>query len=139
MSASERPAPATGTGLSENAAAKLPLSAQSRALRAESAPTTLVALSAALRDYGIAQANENGDAWWTSCADRAIEYLADLGQPFSADQVAELVPAPDHPCRWGARFHAAVRAGVVVPTGYTLSARPSRHRGVQRVYVGGRR
>jgi hypothetical protein len=104
---------------------------------AEGAPVTDAALSRALRDYCVHQANENSDTWWRSCADRAIEHLAAMGQPFSADDVAALTPAPDYPCRWGARFHAAVRAGVIVPIGYTLSDRPGRHRGVQRVYVGG--
>ena len=98
---------------------------------------TLAALSAALRDYGIAKADENTDAWWRSCTDRAIDYLAALDYPFSADHVAALVPEPDHPCRWGARFHAAVHAGVIRPVGYVLSERPSRHRGVQRLYRGG--
>lgn len=132
MSANERPAPATGTGPSENAAAKL------HNLKHEvSAPASNAALCAALRDYGIHQANENADAWWKSCADRAIEYLAASGHPFSADQVQALIPAADHPCRMGGRFHAAVHAGVVRPVGYVLSERPSRHRGVQRQYVGG--
>jgi hypothetical protein len=124
---------------SENpAAAKLPGSViHSRACRTGSAPVTLAALSAALRDYGIHRADENTDAWWKSCADRAIDYLASLDQPFSADHVAALVPEPDHPCRWGARFHAAVHAGVIRPVGYVLSSRPSRHRGVIRLYRGG--
>jgi hypothetical protein len=139
VSASERPAPATGAGPSENVAAAKPLSpaVHSRAQRTESARLAHAALSATLRDYGIAQANENADQWWSSCADRAIEYLAAVGEPFSADHVAALVPTPDHPCRMGARFHAAVKARTVRPVGYTLSERPSRHRGVQRVYVGG--
>lgn len=102
-----------------------------------SAPLTLAALSAALRDYNIAKANENTDPWWKSCADRAIDHLAALDQPFTVDAVAALVPEPDHPCRWGARFHAAVRAGVIRPVGYVLSTRPSRHRGVIRLYRGG--
>lgn len=119
----------------ENAAKHL--TRQSNGRRADSAPLTLAALSAALRDYGIAKANENADAWWKSCADRAIEYLAALDYPFSADHVAALVPEPDHPCRWGGRFSAAVNAGVIRPVGYVLSERPSRHRGVQRLYRGG--
>lgn len=99
--------------------------------------TTLAALSAALRDYNLTRADENTDAWWKSCADRAIDYLAAAGQPFSADHVQALIPPADHPCRIGARFHAAVRAGVIRPVGYVLSERPSRHRGVQRLYRGG--
>lgn len=112
-------------------------SGNSRDRHVDSAPLTLAALSAALRDYGVHQADENTDASWKSCADRAIDYLAALDYPFSADHVAALVPDPDHPCRWGARFHAAVRAGVIRPVGYVLSERPSRHRGVQRLYRGG--
>jgi hypothetical protein len=133
----EGPAPAR-TGPAEAAAAKTnTLAVQSRAQQSRSAPLTLAALSAALRDHGIHQANENANAWWKSCADRAIDYLAALDYPFSADHVAALVPEPDHPCRWGARFHAAVRAGVIRPVGYVLSERPSRHRGVVRLYRGG--
>jgi hypothetical protein len=133
----EKRRPAQTGRRSETAAAKTsnPV-VHSRACRTESAPLTLAALSAALRDYGIHQANENCDVWWKSCADRAIDYLAATGEPFSADHVAALVPEPDHPCRWGARFHAAVHAGVIRPVGYVLSERPSRHRGVQRLYRG---
>lgn len=90
-----------------------------------------------LRDLGIAQAEENTDAWWRSCCDAAIAHLATRDVPFSADHVLELIPAPDHPNRIGARFHAAVRAGVITPCGYVLSDRPSRRRGVQRLYRGG--
>ena len=139
MSANERPASATETGPSENrvAAKPLALSPQSRGERVGSAPFALAALSAALRDHGIEMADEYTDAWWKSCADRAIDYLAAVGEPFSADHVAALVPAPDHPNRIGARFQAAVHAGVIRPVGYVLSERPARHRGVQRLYRGG--
>jgi hypothetical protein len=137
VSTSERPAPRTGAGPSEIVAAKLGLTGHSRACRGRSAPLTLAALSAALRDYGIHQADENTDVRWKSCADRAIDYLASLDRPFTVDAVAALVPEPDHPCRWGARFHVAVRSGVVRPVGYVLSERPSRHRGVIRLYRGG--
>ncbi len=126
------------TGPEKSAAAKPHASAvQCRAERSRSAPITLAALSAALRDYNLAKASENTDVWWKSCVDRAIDYLAATGEPFSADHVAALVPEPDHPCRWGARFNAAVHADVIRPVGYVLSERPSRHRGVQRLYRGG--
>lgn len=94
-------------------------------------------LGADLRDEGVARANESGDAWWRSCCDAAIAYLAAQDGPFSADHVLELVPPPDRPCRMGGRFHAAVRAGVIRPVGFVLSDRPSRRRGVQRLYRGG--
>jgi len=101
----------------------------------QSAPPTKAYLSRLLRDEGIARANENADSWWRSCADAAIDYLAALGRPFSGDGVQRLIPSPDSPCRMGARFHVAIRAGVIRPVGYTLSCRPSRHRGVLRLYA----
>jgi hypothetical protein len=127
----KRPAPASADLRGSRATAKQQSTHQERT------SLSLAALSAALRDYNIAKADENTDAWWKSCADRAIEHLAAIDYPFSADHVAALVPEPDRPCRWGARFHAAVRAGVIRPVGYVLSERPSRHRGVQRLYRGG--
>lgn len=134
----EKGRPATERPSESRAAAKPPSLAAQCSDRADSpAPATLAALSAALRDRGVALANENADAWWRSCADTAIGYLASVGRPFSADDVQALIPPADHPCRMGGRFHAAVRAGIVHPVGYTLSVRPARHRGVQRLYVGG--
>lgn len=139
MSTEQGPVPLpTGTGPQKIAAAKQVASAvQSRTTRRRSAPVTLAALSTALRDYNLAKVNENTDPWWRSCCDRAIDYLAALGEPFSADHVQALIPEADHPCRIGARFHTAVRAGVIRPVGYVLSERPSRHRGVIRLYRGG--
>lgn len=46
------------------------------------------------------------------------------------------MPDPDHPARWGALFQSAVRSGLIVPVGYRLSRRPSRHGGVVRVWKG---
>src|SRR4051794_10928265 len=83
----------------------------------ESAAATGAHLSRLLRDEGIARANENVDDWWRSCADAAIDNLAALGHSFSAD-VQRLIPSPDSPCRMGARFYVAIRAGVVIPVAY---------------------
>ncbi len=99
--------------------------------------TTLAEPGRILREEGIARANNSTDAWWRSCADAAITYPAALDEPFSSDHMAALVPEPDHPCRWRGRFNAAVWDGVIRPVGYVLSTRPSRHRGVQRLYRGG--
>lgn len=97
---------------------------------------TLEALSQLLRDEGIARANENADEWWASCFDAAVGYFASTGVPFTADDVRELIPTPDHPNRTGARFHAANRAGLIRPTGFALSRSRSRHAGVLRVWQG---
>lgn len=63
-----------------------------------------------LRDLGVAIADENADDWWKSTADQAIDHLASLGRPFSADDVRALgVPDPASPRAWGARFLTASR------------------------------
>jgi hypothetical protein len=129
--------PGTGTAPSENATSRQPLDAESRVAENPSISATLADLSRAARDAGVAAANGNQDAWWAACCDAAIRHLAALDEPFTADRVQALIPPADHPCRMGGRFHAAVRAGVIRPVGYTLSERPSRRRGVLRLYQRG--
>lgn len=90
------------------------------------------------RDQGIAQVEEVGDAWWAASCDEAIRWLAALDCTFTADDVVALCGVPDRPNQIGARFRAAVNAGIIRPVGYTLSDRPSRHKGVLRMYRGGR-
>ncbi len=97
---------------------------------------TLEALSQLLRDEGIARANANTDTWWASVFDAAVGYFASTGIPFTADDVRELIPTPNHPNRTGARFHAANQAGVIRPVGFALSRSRSRHAGVLRLWVG---
>ena len=85
-------------------------------------------LGQALRDTGIAVANENADDWWKSTADQAIDHLASLGRPFSADDVRALgVPDPASPRAWGGRFAAAAKQGRIQRIGYVQSQRPSVH------------
>ncbi|MGY1712526.1 hypothetical protein ACI8AC_23745 [Geodermatophilus sp. SYSU D00758] len=99
---------------------------------------TLAELGRILRDEGTARANGNADAWWADCFDRAVDYLAATGHEWTTDDVFTLgVPPADHPNRVGARVRAAYQAGLIRPTGYRTSARPSRHAGVVRVWVGG--
>jgi hypothetical protein len=129
--------PRTGTAPNENATSQRPLDRESRAVEQYPAPATLADVSRQLRDEGVAVANRNQDAWWAACCDAAIRHLAVLDRPFTADSVQALIPPADHPCRMGGRFHAAVRAGVIRPIGYALSQRPSRRRGVLRLYRGG--
>ncbi len=97
----------------------------------------LEGLSRLLRDEGLARANDGQDQWWKSCMDSAIRYLASTGVPFTADDCRDLhVPAPDHPARVGARFSAAMKAGLIRPTGYAISRSSTRHAGVLRTWVG---
>lgn len=97
---------------------------------------TLERLGRLLRDEALARANGNVDQWWKSCMDTAIGYLASTGVPFSADDCRDLVPPPDHPARVGARFSAAMKAGLIRPTGYAISRSTTRHAGVLRTWVG---
>ncbi len=94
-------------------------------------------LARLVRDEGIERANGNGSAWWRSCADAAIAYLASTGLPWSSDDLYDLgLPPADHPCRIGGAVHAAAKAGLIRQTGFALSRRRSRHAGVLRVWVG---
>lgn len=102
-------------------------------------PATLESLSRLLRDEALAGVNDNVDEWWKCCMDSAIRYLASTGVPFTADDCRDLhVPAPDHPARVGARFSAAMKAGLIRPTGYAISRSSTRHAGVLRTWVGAR-
>lgn len=79
----------------------------------------------------------NADSWWSDCAWRALEWLAEAGYPFTAYDLTELgVPAPDHPARWGGLFSAAATAELIECVGYAESRRPSRSRGLCRVWRG---
>lgn len=98
---------------------------------------TLAALADLLRNEGIARANGGMDDWWRSCCDAAIRHLASIGYPFTSDDVADLIPAPEKSSWIGARFHAANAAGVIRVAGFTLSRRPSRHSGVVRIWQAG--
>lgn len=69
---------------------------------------------------------DNADTWWKSCAEQALKVLADTGRPFTVDQVALLVPKPDHSCRFGALFAAAVRREQIALVGAQISAEDGR-------------
>lgn len=74
---------------------------------------------------GIAQAHANTPTSWRTACDAAIELMARRGVVFqAADLIKEgLVDEPDHPNRWGPRFAAAARNGVIQPAGYASSKR----------------
>lgn len=74
---------------------------------------------------------------WRADAEDAVLRLAAVGVPFGADEVRALgVAEPPHPNHWGPVFSALHRAGYLVPTGYTTSARRPRHCGVQALWTG---
>lgn len=92
----------------------------------------------ARRDEGAALADEAAGDWWRTTADRAILTMADLGRPFTADDLFDVTGLPEatSPRALGARFLAAGHAGAIVPVGYTTSRRPGAHRAVVRVWRG---
>lgn len=103
-------------------------------VRAATKPPVLVVESTG---KGVARQADAADTWAISAWRTAILYLASTGRPFSADDGHELgTPAVDRPSALGGLFSGAVRAGRIRPVGYTVSRRPSRHGGAQRVYVG---
>lgn len=98
----------------------------------------------AARDAGIAaveQATEEYDAGWRDAVDVAIVELAKHGQPFTVDDVRELLRAgeygePSRPNLWGGRFLAASRAGTIVRVGFRASVRKSRHANAAALWQG---
>jgi hypothetical protein len=83
-------------------------------------------LGVALRDQGVADADNSADEKWRADVDGAIRRLAARGEPFTADDVRALgVPDPASPKAWGGRFLAAAGAGVIERIGDRKSARPS--------------
>lgn len=90
------------------------------------------------KNEGMARADANTPVEWARACDAAIRVLATRGEPFqAADLVAQgLVGEPDHPNRWGARFGAAARAGVIETDGVVQSKRATVHRSLCRQWVG---
>lgn len=88
---------------------------------------------------GVGRADERTDQWWRDCCDRAIEAMAAKHVTFEAADLGDLgVPDPDHPNRWGPRFAAAARHGLIKSVGYGPSKRASRGGGSCRYWVGAR-
>jgi hypothetical protein len=87
---------------------------------------------------GMARAESGTPVDWATACDNAIREMARRGQPFQAsDLVREgLVDEPDHPARWGARFGAAARAGVIRHAGAVPSKRATVHRSLCRQWIG---
>jgi hypothetical protein len=91
----------------------------------------------ARKAQGIAQVDANADAWWKSCADQALEHLAQSGRVFEAyDLVLMGVPEPHHPNAWGARMNAAAKRGLIRNVGAGPSKRPTVARSLVRYWQG---
>ncbi len=84
---------------------------------------TTVEIAQALRDDMLERVDDATDDFWRRTCDAGIRELARRGVVFQCADLLDLgVPEPEHPSRWGARLHAAAKAGVVEPVG----AEPSR-------------
>lgn len=74
---------------------------------------------------------------WTSQALAAIEAAALAGEPFDAFSLTKRgLPNPPHSNMWGALFREAARAKIIKKFGSHESERPSRARGLCRVWMG---
>lgn len=90
------------------------------------------------RDHGASLADEAAGQWWRSTADQAIDAMAAMGRPFTADDLVEHTGLPEatSPRAMGARFLAAVNAGRITQVGFARSRRRSARCAVVRVWVG---
>lgn len=90
------------------------------------------------KTQGMAAADAGTDVTWQEACDAAIAVMARRGVVFqAADLIAEgLVDEPDHPNRWGGRFVAAARAGVIESCGYAQSKRATVHASICRTWIG---
>ena len=74
---------------------------------------------------------------WTSQALAALEAAALAGQPFDAHSLTiNGLPNPPHSSMWGSLFKEAARAKIIRKVGVHESERPSRSRGLCRVWLG---
>lgn len=97
----------------------------------------LIAQACTLRDAGMAQAEENASEWDINLIDQAISWMAQTGEPFSANDIRPLLP-PDINCRglMGGRFSAAYTRQEIRPVGERSSLKPNTHNKRINVWVG---
>ncbi len=74
---------------------------------------------------------------WKATCDGVISWLARNGAEFTAEDVRPWIPEPPHPNAMGARFSAAVKAGVIRHLFYRKAKRAAAHARVLAVYRGG--
>ncbi|MEU6034014.1 hypothetical protein ABZ801_01250 [Actinomadura sp. NPDC047616] len=88
---------------------------------------------------GLAEAVEAADPDWWDQAVAAVRKLAATGAPFQAyDLVTRCgLPEPSNPAKqWGALFAALSREGLIIPTGYGHSRRPTARSSAARIWRG---
>ena len=89
------------------------------------------------KERGMAQADGAADPTWRTRLDLAIEYLAGIGDPFTAEDARGLAgDPPDHANAMGSRFSSAAKRGLIRSIGFRKATRPSLHTHVIREWVG---
>ena len=76
---------------------------------------------------------------WCKAADAAMQYLIRRGEPFSADDLRELLKTagePATPNAWGGMFIAYARRGMIHRVGGGPSKRQKRNGGHRHMWVG---
>lgn len=98
--------------------------------------TDQLTLGEHLKQAGMARADEAEPNEWKARADQAIVHLAQLGHPFSAEDVRAICGDPEHVNAFGSRLAYAAKRGIIRPFGFEEATRPSRHRAVLRIWIG---
>jgi len=75
-----------------------------------------------LKDEGVAQVTRNNKEW-VEDAMEVIHWFAGLDEPFTADNIRQMVGDPPHPNCIGAAFRNASKAGKIKFEGYQQSKR----------------
>lgn len=86
----------------------------------------------------IAQVDDHADAGWVLAATGAVMELANTGDPFTTDDVWEVLaaagePEPREPRALGPIIQRLVKASTIYAIGYTASRR--RHQAIIRIYT----
>lgn len=89
-----------------------------------------IAAARAERDIAfrtVDREDEQRGSWDRNLIDQAIDAFADLGEPFSANDVREVLPADVRTTLMGARFTAAAKAGLIQSVGLITSTKRNTH------------
>lgn len=84
--------------------------------------------------YYVGDLISHADAWWRSCATRAMWEMVGRGVDFTQEDIGELAGEPSEPNHWGALFQSLARRDVIEPVGFRRSTKKSRRGGVIRVW-----
>lgn len=91
------------------------------------------AVRAAFAAFEAAVPEDRADDWDKAVIDQAIEHLADVGLPFSANDLRPMLPAVRQ-ALVSRRLIAAQNRGLIVAVGFTRSTLLSTHGAHVRVY-----